>query len=339
MISFLMKKLSINTQLLIVITALFCCGTALSDPPLKIAVIGKTLNDSFYETSMEGCKEFAKAHDDLECVYDGPLNYQDPRHQVKVVQKVVEEGIDGILISVTDSSFLAEHALQQVVEAGIPVITFDSDLLTKDHALRLAYVGTNNFDFGYKLGEYARKFEKEGEINRVCIQTGSTTTPNLNERMRGVRAALSDGKNETLLNGEAGWAEYRRCPFYTDGKRVKALTQLEYLLDKEKDVVFLAVAGFAQFSPDYIKTIAPWREEIQSRERIIISADAEEIQLEALRQGLSTANIGQLPFEMGRVGAELMYDYLKNKKRPEKEFVFTGYFVCEEKDGPTCIVD
>ena len=41
-----------------------------------------------------------------------------------------------------------------------------------------------------------------------------------------------------------------------------------------------------------------------------ISADTGQIQLDTLKHGLSTVNLGEKPFKIGRKSAELMYNYL-----------------------------
>lgn len=305
---------------------------------IKIAVIGKTKNDSFYEQAFEGCQALAQETDGVSCLYDGPVDYQDVRSQVRVVQQMLERDVDGLLISTTESKALTERALKLAQYRGIPVVTFDSDLEEEDQPYRLAYVGTNNFDFGVALGRYAERFKTEG-MNTICIQSGSERTPNLTERLEGVRFALSGNRSNNKLDGENGWQEHNRCPFYTLGKRDRALSQLEFMLAQPDRAIFLAVAGFAQFSPDYIETIQPYRSRINAKDVVIISADAEEIQLKALEQKLSTVNIGQRPFEMGRVGARLLYEYIQHNKKPEKEINYLGFYYCHEEDGVQCSFD
>ncbi len=327
-----MKAFSALLALLICLSPL----SSLAQTKFKVAVIGKTKNDSFYEQSFGGCKKFANTVDDLTCIYDGPNNYQDPRAQAKVVDRIIKLGIDGILISTTNSNFLVERVLKIAKKKNIPVITFDSDLLPEHQDYRLAYVGTNNFDFGKALGDYAQRFKRSDGMTEICIQSGSDSTPNLNERVRGVRHSLSGGKNDKRLRGETGWIEHKRCPFYTTGKRALALDQLKYLLKNDKPIIYLAVAGFAQFSQDYISQITPYQYKIRSGEEILISADAEAVQLAALERNLSTVNIGQRPFEMGRYSAELIYDVLKNGKMPKKEINYLGFFYCIEDAGVSC---
>ena len=303
---------------------------------LNIVVIGKTKNDSFYEQSYEGCKKFAQTVGDINCIYDGPKDFQNIRSQALIIESYINKGVDGFLISTTDSTFLVNRVLKQVKEAKIPVITFDSDLLEKDKAYRLAYVGTNNFDYGVALGNQAKAFKKTGET-QICIQSGHDTTPNLNARIDGVRYALA-GTHVTRLQGENGWTEYSRCPFYTLGKRGQAVRQLEHILNLETPTIFLAVAGFAQFSPNYIERIKPYEAQIKSGEAVIISADAEEIQLKALGAHLSNINIGQKPFEMGRLGTELLYQYLTQNKLPEKDIYYQDFYYCTPENVNECVV-
>lgn len=327
---------SVLSALCLICFGIFNAGH--SHAEMTIAVIGKTKNDSFYEKAFAGCQEFAATHPDLNCLYDGPEDFQDTRAQAKVVAKVLKQGVDGILVSTTNSGFLVERVLKEAQQRNIPVITFDSDLLDEHHDYRLAYVGTNNFDFGVALGNYAKTFQKDG-VNEICIQSGSDSTPNLNERIRGVRFALSGNSGDMRLEGENGWVEHKRCPFYTIGKRDRAITQLEFILAQPKPPIFLAVAGFAQFSPNYIDTVLPYQDQVKAGRIIIISADAEDIQLKALEQNLSSINIGQRPFEMGRYGAQLLYEYLKEGKKPEKEINYLGFFYCREDGGVQCLTD
>lgn len=299
----------------------------------KIAVIGKS-GDEFYAQAFTGCAQFAATQKDLECFFDGPIDFQDPRQQVRAVQNMLDRKVDGLLIAAVDSKHLVEKVLKLAQLLDIPVMTFDSDLLPEHQEYRLAYVGTNNFDFGMALGNYAKRYKKEG-VNEICIQSGSETTPNLNERVRGVRHALSGGDGYSRVNGENGWVELDRCPFFTSGQNSRALVQLKYVLS-ETDAIFLAVAGFAQFSKDYISEMMPFQKDIMSGKKVVISADAGTTQLEALQQGLSTVNIGQQPFEMGRYAAQLLYQYIKTGQRPKHEMNYLGYYYCKLGQHPLC---
>ncbi|TMP39034.1 substrate-binding domain-containing protein [Pseudoalteromonas rubra] len=302
--------------------------------PINIAVVGKTKNDSFYQQSHKGCVHFSHDYPNVNCLYDGADDYQDVRTQVLIVKELIKKGIDGLLISTTDSKFLVDGALKLAAKKGIPVITFDSDLLKEHEAYRLAYVGTNNFDFGKALGEEAKRFKTESK-QYICLQSGHQTTPNLNQRIAGVRFALS-GQSKARMSGENGWIEHYRCPLFTMGRRADALDQLVTMMKYPNSPIFLAVAGFAQFNPDYIARMAQFKTLIANKERVIISADTENTQLKALQRGLSVTNIGQKPFEMGRLGAELLYQFITQNKKPAQSHYYLDYHYCNKGNVATC---
>lgn len=300
-----------------------------------IALVGKTKNDSFYQQSYQGCVAFASQHTGVNCIYDGSNDYQDVRTQVLVINDLLKKNIDALLVATTDGDFLVKGALKQAKQRGIPVITFDSDVLAEHSAYRLAYVGTDNFAFGVALGNAAKAYQTQTPQS-VCIQTGHATSPNLNERMQGVRFALS-GQKTQRLDGSSGWIEHERCPLYTIGKRAVALEQVQAMITEPTPPIFIAVAGFAQFNSEYSAVISPFKDKIASQDVVIISADTEQGQLDILKQGLSTVNIGQNPYEMGRKGAELLYQWHRQSKAPEQDKYFLDFHYCTTANVAQCV--
>lgn len=298
------------------------------------ALIGKTKNDSFYQQAFAGCKDFARVQNDLTCVYDGADDYQDVRTQVLIAKEYIDKGVDGLLISTTDSKHLVSGALKYAKRKGIPVITFDSDLLKKERDYRLAYVGTNNFDFGVALGEAAKQYQKQTP-QPICVQSGHYTAPNLNKRIEGVRFALS-GNAKKKLDGTSGWIEYDRCPLYTLGKRDEALNQLLTIFNYDNPPIFIAVAGFAQFNANYVTALTPYKKRLSKQKITIISADTENVQLRALGFGLSTINIGQKPYQMGKKSTELLYEYVKFKTKPKQSAYYLDFHYCNQGNAATC---
>ncbi|MEQ3515128.1 substrate-binding domain-containing protein [Pseudoalteromonas sp. BZB3] len=189
---------------------------------------------------------------------------------------------------------------------------------------------TNDFDFAVALGELAKKY-KTAEKQSICLKSGHQTTPNLNARLAGVRHALS-GQSKKRLSGNSGWVEHPRCPLYTMGKRHASLEQVERFSPLKNPPIFLAVAGFAQFNPDYIETMKAVKGKIADGNFVMISADTEQIQLDALKHGLSTVNLGPKPFEMGKKSAELMYNYLTQGAKPELDKYYLDYRLCDKSN-------
>lgn len=208
----------------------------LANKTFTIAVIGKTKNDSFDEQSFKGCLLFAEKNSNVKCIYDSSDYYQDVRTQSIIINELANENVDAFLISTTDSEYLVPHSLKQLKIKNTPVITFDSELLPQHASYRLAYIGTNNFDFAVALGKLAKKY-KRADVQSICLQSGHQTTPNLNARLSGVRQALS-GQSKKRLSGEHGRIEHPRCPLYTMGKREASLEQVKRFSSLDHSPIF-----------------------------------------------------------------------------------------------------
>src|SRR5207237_2602418 len=125
--------------------------------------------------------------------------------------------VDGIAVSPSNAAAMGK-ALEGAKAAGIPVLTWDSDLLEKDKALRLAYVGTHNYEIGLNLAKQAQTIKPKG--GTICIQSGGAAAANHNERMQGIRDTLSGKKSAASLGdrltGQNAWTEIEGCPLYTN---------------------------------------------------------------------------------------------------------------------------
>ena len=157
--------------------------------------------------------------------------------------------------------------LEKAKAAGIPVLTWDSDLLEKDKALRIAYVGTKNYDIGVNLAKLAQELKPQG--GTICIQSGGAAAANHNERMQGIRDTLAGMQSAKApgdaLTGQNGWTEVDGCPLYTDDDFPRAVQQMEDILGKYPDLdAFIPTGGFPQFLPE---AYARGRREAQGPDR------------------------------------------------------------------------
>ncbi len=273
----------------------------------KFALVPKEESSAFFLQSKYGCEAAAAELEGVSCVYRGPQK-TDPRGQDAIIQELIDAGIDGIAIAVIRSDNLAQNSMQRAKEAGVPIISYDADFsadtLEKYPALRSAYVGTDNFELGRALGEQAKLLRPEG--GSVVLQTGRPDSPNLNLRLMGVRSALSgkqyDKPPGLRLDGENGWTEARE-PFACYGDYERAAEQLVSVLDgaRHEANTFIAVGGLPQFIPqNYRRAVSPYKAKLDSKETVLVFADATADQRELLKEGLAHTNVGQNPYEMGR---------------------------------------
>ena len=104
------------TKIFSALICLIACLPFFLQAKFVIGIVGKTKNDSFYIQSYKGCMAFAKSHPEITCLYDGPDDYQDIRTQALIINDMVKSGIDGLLVSTTDSDYLVNRALKDLYE-------------------------------------------------------------------------------------------------------------------------------------------------------------------------------------------------------------------------------
>jgi ribose transport system substrate-binding protein len=307
---------------------------------LKFAVVPKYYS-LFFDESGNGCKDLAAQIEGVECIYRGPEK-GDVRLQDKIIEQLINEGVDGIAVAVTESNFLARSSLQKARNAGIPVVTYDSDFdeptLEKYGDLRLAYIGTDNFELGRALGQQLKKLRPEG--GTLLIQTGRPDSPNLNLRIMGLRSALSGKTYQDspgkILQNDSGWTEVRSpIPNYDNINR--SVKQLESVLRVKPNRVdaFVAVGGWPQNNEgQYRKMIEPFQDKLDNKEIVLVISDASDIQLRMLGDHLAHVNIGQSPYEMGR---QIISTLLKIvEKQNYEKVIYTPLRYCTPVNYVTC---
>src|SRR5918998_2860897 len=158
------------------------------------ALVPKNMNNPFFDQARDGCKKAEKeSNGAIECLYIGPGEHGGGEEQVQVVNDPIAKKVDGIAVSPSNAAAVGK-ALKKAKDAGIPVLTWDSDLLEKDKAFRIAYVGTKNYDIGVNLAKIAQGLKPQG--GTICIQSGGAAASNHNERMQGIRDTLSGKKSD-----------------------------------------------------------------------------------------------------------------------------------------------
>src|ERR1700758_979304 len=124
---------------------------AAADKKYVFALVPKNTNNPFFDQARDGCKKAEKElNGAIECLYIGPGEHGGGEEQVQVVNDLIARKVDGIAVSPANAAAMG-RALIAAKAAGIPVLTWDSDLLDRDKGLRIAYIGTHNYDIGVNL--------------------------------------------------------------------------------------------------------------------------------------------------------------------------------------------
>lgn len=312
-------------------------GAASAQGKLKLALVPKAMNNPFYDLARDGCAQAEKDDAAIECLYIGPGEHTE-MEQIQIVQDLISQGVDGIAVSPSNAPAMAK-ALRGAVEAGIPIMTWDSDLLADDQGIRSTYLGTKNYDIGVKLAEIANARHPDG--GTVCLQTGGAAAANHNERLLGVRETLAGAKlgdppgNE--LDGQNGWTEISGCPLITDDDGNKAVQGMTDILAANPDLTaFISTGAFTQWYDNaYRQAVEPYKAKMDDGSLSIIVADTLPMQMEQLVDGLSNGQVGQRPYEMGYKAMFILKDLVGGKTVEDP--IYTGLDVCTSENAKDCL--
>lgn len=271
-------------------------GSALAAETLTFGIATKGLNDYNMRLAWQGCSEEAIKNNDI-CLHIGVAGNPHARHQATAINEAIEEGLDGLAISVIDSDVIIDKVGDKILQSNIPLITFDSDLSGSHKFYRRSYIGPDNKAFGFELGETANKLRPKG--GKVCLMTSQFDSPNMTERMTGVLAAL--GANSTgQLKGR--WIQDHRCPWRTADNPQQAIKQLKYTLEHIDVDAFIALGFWPQEDARlYRQMIQSFKaSHIDTDKTLLIIAGATPGQQRLLKDGLAHANLTPDFTEMGR---------------------------------------
>lgn len=288
-----MKKL-----LLAALAASVLAGPALAQDTLRFAIVPKAMNNPYFDLSRDGCNERAKELGNIECVYIGPVEHE-PATQVQIINDLISQGVDGIAVAVSDAN-AATKVIQNALDAGIPIITFDAD--AADSA-RQAHVGTDNRAFGRQLGEELKKIRPEGGTYGMI--SGGPAATNLADRVEGVREALA-GSN---------WTEIEGSPLFSNDDLALSVQQMQDMVTANPDInAIIPVGGWPMFVPEAYKSfVDSQKARIDSGDFVLVVADTLPVQIQLLNEGYANALVGQQPYEMGRIAMDLLLALSKDE--------------------------
>jgi ribose transport system substrate-binding protein len=187
-----MRKLVIGV---LVVTAAMAAACSSGQPEgprkLRFALIPKSLDIPVFDYANKGAQRYAAEAGNIEVIYHGP-DRADELKQKEILESFISQGVDGIAISVLNAQFLTS-TIDRAVEAGIPVVTWDSDAPASK---RLAFYGVDDYESGLIMGrEAARLLEGKGTVAFLT----SLGANNLQRRLDGARDALAEHPGITIV--------------------------------------------------------------------------------------------------------------------------------------------
>jgi rhamnose transport system substrate-binding protein len=173
-----MRKAIVTVLMLAIVAGgVFAGGqaeAAAEDDTLQFAVVVKSLGNGFFEAVRDGAVEAAEEMGGVEIIYQGPAQ-PTAEGQIEIIDSLIAQRVDGIAISANDRDALVPAA-RRAVQAGIPVISFDSGI----SAGRLVDLAPSDAELigRQQVRLIAEMIDYEGQI-AILSATSQATNQNL----------------------------------------------------------------------------------------------------------------------------------------------------------------
>lgn len=276
---------------------------------LTIAVIPKSTGAEFWETVEEGAREAAERLN-VQMKWEGPLTETELAEQNKIIENMISLQVDGIALAPLNRT-AQRRTVERAVQAGIPVVIFDSEI---DGDAHVSFVATNNKQGGVLAAQHLAELlgEKKGRVMVLRFVQGTGSTE-----------ARAEGFIETA---KAAGFEIVADPYPEDatvaGCKKTAANTLEGFVKNNE----LQLDGiFACNDRSTLGMLAALDDLRKSGVKVnakFIGFDFTPRLVEAIQQGDIDALIAQNPRKMGRLAVETLVSYLRREQVPK--YIDTG---------------
>ncbi len=196
----------------------------------SIAVIPKSLDNPVFYYAHYGAETRAAELGDVDVIWTASTT-SDASAEAEVLSGLVARHVDAMAVDANAPQPLIAP-INQAVDAGIKVITWDSDV---PGSKRQLFYGVDSYKMGQLLGEQTIKFM--GESGTVILVSGGPGATNLNARLKGATDYLGKYPNVKTQG-----------PFFDYDDLVKAQDLMNNLLVSHPDAgAILNVAAVALF--------------------------------------------------------------------------------------------
>ena len=216
--------------------------------------------------------------------FSGPDTY-DAQAEVEEFRKAVAAKPAGILVSPADPKLMGPE-IDKAIEAGIPVVTVDSDA---PQSKRLFYIGTNNYDAG-QLGAQVAIKKTNGKGNFMVFTMPGQA--NLDARLDGYRKAFATHPEMKIVQ-----------VLDIHGQSTAAFDAAGASLAKKGAE---KIDGYFCLEASAAKEVAQVLRNYKITDRVIIAMDTDQETLDAIGDGTIAATIAQKPATMTYVGAMML---------------------------------
>ncbi len=262
----------------------------------KITMIAKSSTNPVFLSAQKGAedaaKELSKDGTTVTIDWQTPAN-EDPHEQATNVQNAANSGSSAILISCTDAT-LVKGAIDDAVDKGIPVMSFDSDATGSK---RFAYYGADDEDCGTQvMDQLAKQLNGKGQ---VAILAGTQTAPNLQKRAQAVRDEAKKYPGITIVDT----FYHKETPEDAAQKVVDTMKAYPQING------WAMIGGWPLFTTTLLNDLDPNKVKV-------VAVDALPLELPYVEKGIAPVLLAQPCYMWGYKSVHMIYDKLANGKNP-----------------------
>lgn len=274
-------------------------GGAKGDAPaaktFTIAMIAKSSTNPVFLSGRQGAEaaaaELSKEHGvTVKIDWLTPPN-EDGAVQSQRISEAVNSGANAILLSASDAGKV-RGAVNEAVDRGIPVMTFDSDV---PDSKRFSFYGGDDVKMGTQVMEELAT--QMGGKGKIAIIAGNQNAPNLQNRVKGVRETAAKYPGITIVDA-----------FYHAETPQDAAAEVLRMKNAYPDVNGIAmIGGWALFTRTLLTDLDP-------KKIKIVSIDGLPAQLAYIESGLAPVLFAQPTYSWGYVSVKTIFDHVYLKK-------------------------
>jgi ribose transport system substrate-binding protein len=273
---------------------------------LKFVFSPKETANPVFGVAKSGGETRAAELGDVDFVWIGP-DAADAQRQAEMLDAAIIDGCDGMGISVNNADVL-KPVIDRATEAGIPVITWDSD---SPDSSRLSFYSFETQSAATAGAELFRDIMAEHPVKTYALLSGVAGAPNLEERIAAVRAVLDATDLELVQT------------VYCDDNIQKGATVVEDQMTATPDLGgWFMIGGWPLFGD--VNAMPQFVAAAQAGTLKTVAWDTLWMQLPLIVDGTVQGLIGQKYYGWGYDGVGILYDHVKhNITLPP--FVDSGY--------------
>ena len=303
-------------------TAKSSAATSTTSGSKHIDVIAKGFQHQFWKAVELGTQNAAKEFG-VEVTFQGPDNESAIAQQVEYLNTAIAKKPTAICLAALDTK-ASIPSIQSAMEAGIPIIGFDSGVPDAPEGAIKANASTNNSVAGalaaeelYKLIESKVKDAKE--TVRIGVVAQESNSQSIVERTKGFVDKMTElcgadnvsvEGHDSLKNEKAGAKVVLDVGIPAEVKDVDAAAVASAILEK-KDLI--AIYGSNEFAANAIITANEGLDKLGADKVIAVGFDAGKKLLDAVRAKTFAGAVTQDPVQIGYQAVKLAVEAADGK--------------------------